>query len=116
MKTKVYVSIFASLILAVFVSALGGTFGEALAEQVKEETAELALDGRSIADLSGEEANALMRSPEFLVRLVAAEKEVSDEYWWYVGANLAVQILLILVICLVCGKFVIHTVTKHARP
>ena len=116
MKTKVYLSIFASLILAVLVSALGGTFGEALSEHVKKDTAELALDGRSIADLSQEEANALMRSPEFLDRWFAAEKEVSDEYWWYVGANLVIQILLILVICLVCGKFVIHTVTKHARP
>lgn len=116
MKTKVYLSILASLILAVFVSALGGTFGEALAEHVKKETAELALDGRSISDLSREEANTLMRSPEFLDRLVAAEEEVSDEYWWCVGANFAIQILLILVICLVCGKFVIHTVAKNARP
>lgn len=116
MKTKVYLSIFASLILAVLVSALGGSFGEALAEHVNKETAELALDGRSISDLSREEANALMRDPEFGDRLVAARKEVTDEYWWYFGANFAIQILLILVICLVCGKFVIHTVTKHARP
>lgn len=116
MKKKVYLSIFASLILAVFVSTLGGAFGRALTEHVNKKAIESALDGRSISDLSREEGNALMRSPEFLDRLVAAEKEVSDEYWWYVGANLAIQILLILVICLVCGKFVIHTVTKHARP
>lgn len=116
MKTKVYLSIFASLILAVLVSALGGSFSEALAEHVNKETAGLALDGRSISDLSREEANALMRDPEFGDRLVAAKKEVTDEYCWYFGANFAIQILLTLVICLVCGKFVIHTVTKHARP
>ncbi len=115
MKKKVYLSIFASLILAVFVSAIGGTFGRALKEHVDKEAIELALDGRSISDLSREEGNALRRSPEFLDRLVAAQKELSDKYWWYAGANLAIQILLILVISLVCGKFVIHTVTKHAR-
>ncbi|PAV25754.1 hypothetical protein CF392_09515 [Tamilnaduibacter salinus] len=116
MKKKVYLSIFASLILAVCVSSIGGVFGEVLVEHVNTETAELALEGRSISDFSREEANALMRSPEFVDRLVAAKKEVSDEYWWYFGANFAIQILLILVICLVCGKFVIHTVAKHARP
>jgi hypothetical protein len=115
-KTKVYLSIFASLLLAVFVSALGGTFGEALTEHVKKETIEVALDGKSIADISREEANALMRSPEFSDRLIAAEKEVSREYWWYVGANFAIQILLFLVISLACGKYVIHTVARHARP
>ena len=116
MKKKVYLSIFASLILAVFVSTIGGTYGRALTEHVNKEAIELALDGRSISDLSREEANALMRDPEFGDRLVAATKEVTDDYWWYFGANFAIQILLILVICLVCGKFVIHTVTKHARP
>ena len=116
MKTKVYLSIFASLILAVFVSVLGGSFGEALAKHIKKETVELALDGRSIAEISREEANALMQSPEFSDRLIAAENEVSREYWWSVGANFAIQILLILVISLACGKYVIHTVARHARP
>ncbi|MBU2952743.1 hypothetical protein [Marinobacter sp. F3R08] len=116
MKKKVYLSIFASLIFAVFVSAIGGTYGRALTEHVNKEAIELALDGRSISDLSREEGNALKRSPEFLDRLVAAKEEVSGEYWWYFAANLPIQISLILVICLVCGKFVIHTVTKHARP
>jgi len=115
-KKKVYLSIFASLILAVFVSTIGGTYGRALTEHVNKEAIELALHGRSISDLSREEGNVLMRSPKFLDRLVAAREEVSDEYSWYFRANLPIQILLILVICLVCGKFVIHTVTKHARP
>src|SRR5690554_775980 len=101
---------------ATTVSSIGAVFGEVLVEHVNKETAGLALDGRSISDLSREEANALMRDPEFGDRLVAAKKEVTDEYWWYFGANFAIQILLTLVICLVCGKFVIHTVTKHARP
>jgi hypothetical protein len=46
-------------------SALGGIAGEQLTENAKKETIELALDGRSIADISREEANALMRSPDF---------------------------------------------------
>lgn len=44
MKKKVYLSIFASLILAVFVSAIGGTYGRALTEHVNKEAIELALD------------------------------------------------------------------------
>ncbi|WP_156182699.1 hypothetical protein [Marinobacter subterrani] len=52
MKKKVYLSIFASLILAVFVSAAGGSYGRALTEHVNKEAIELALDGRSISDLS----------------------------------------------------------------
>ncbi|UZK03781.1 hypothetical protein [Venatoribacter cucullus] len=116
MKKKVYLSIFASLILAVFVNALGVSFGEAMTEHVKKETVEMALDGRSIAEISQEEANALMQDPEFSDRLIAAKKEVSRKYWWYVGANFTIQFLLILVISLVCGKYVIHTVVRHARP
>lgn len=114
MKKKVYLSIFVSVILAKFVAASGSIFGEQLEKHLKNETIKAALDGRTIADLSKEEAALLMRSPEFARKLVTVEKQVSGKYWWLVGVNLAVQFLLTLIICLACGKFVIHTVIKHS--
>jgi hypothetical protein len=97
------------------VTAFGSTVGKALTERSKKETIELAMNGRLIADISREEANALIGDPKFSARLIAADKKISSEFWWFVGANFAIQILLILFICLACGKLVISTVTKHVR-
>jgi len=115
MKKKVYLSIFISLILAMFVTAAGSIFGEKLTNHLRNETIETALGGRSIADVSKEEADSLMRSLEFAQRLVAIEEEVSGKYWWLVGANFLIQFLLIILICFVCGKFVIHVISKHGN-
>ena len=113
MRIKVYLPILVSLILAVFVNSLGATLGSAITKHSNREAAELALNGRSIDDVSQEEVNELMRSPEFLARLIGAEQEVADKYWWYVVANISFHILLILIICLACGKFIIHSVVRH---
>lgn len=97
------------------VNSVGSIISEQLTKYMKNDTIELALDGKPILELSQKEVRALMRTPEFSRRLLAAEKEVSNRYSWFVYANFFIQILILLLISLVCGKYVVYTVMKYSK-
>ena len=101
MRIKAFVWVVFCAVLMMGLNAAARAASDWLKDQASEAIYQQALG--DVPEASGLTLVELMRDPDYGARLKAANRQVSNEYAWYLRAVFALQTLLLLLLAWVCS-------------
>lgn len=112
MRIKAFLWVLACAVLMMGLNATAGLAGDWLKGQASAAIYQQALG--DVPEASALTLPELMRDPDYSARLLAANRQVTNEYAWYLRAVFALQTVLLLLLAWVCSQVLLRMGRRQA--